>query len=66
MVLMINGEARSVPGVSNVSELLSFLGIGPDRVAVEINKRILMRAEWETTPLSDQDRIEIVQFVGGG
>ena len=66
MKLEINGEPREVPSVSNVRELLQFLGIGEDRVAVEVNRTIIRRAEWERTPVSSLDRVEIVQFVGGG
>jgi len=66
MKLEINGEAREVPLVSSVRELLQFLGIAEDRVAVEVNRKIIRRAEWERTPVSSLDRVEIVQFVGGG
>ena len=66
ITLEINGEIRSVPPVSNLRELLVHLGIGEDRVAVEVNGSIARRREWETTRIKDRDRIEIVQFVGGG
>jgi sulfur carrier protein len=66
ITLVINGEPRSIPPVSNVRELLEALGINGSRVAVEVNRKIIRRAEWERTPISDQDRVEIVQFVGGG
>ncbi len=66
MTLEINGENRSVPPVSNLLELLAYLEIGQDRVAVEINRQIIRRRDWENTPLREMDRIEIVQFVGGG
>jgi sulfur carrier protein len=64
--LHINGEPQPVPPLKNVRELLAFLRIGEDRVAVELNRQIVRRAEWDTTALKDLDRIEIVQFVGGG
>jgi len=64
--LEINGELRSIPPVANVAELLKFLEIGEDRIAVELNRHIVKRAHWISTPLSDRDRVEIVQFVGGG
>jgi thiamine biosynthesis protein ThiS len=66
MTLHINGEIRSVPAVSNLLELIAHLGIGQDRVAIELNRQIIRRKDWETTPLRDMDKIEIVQFVGGG
>lgn len=66
MTLVINGEARTCPAVANVRDLVLHLGIGQDRVAVEVNGRIAKRRDWESTPVADHDRIEIVQFVGGG
>jgi thiamine biosynthesis protein ThiS len=66
ITLEINGEVRTVPPVSNVRALLELLGIGENRVAVEVNRKIIRKGEWESTPISNLDRIEIVQFVGGG
>ena len=66
IVLEINGEAREVPPVSTVRELLDFLGITATHVAVEVNRKIVRRKEWENSPICDRDRVEIVQFVGGG
>jgi sulfur carrier protein len=66
MILEINGEMREIPPVSNVRELLRHLGISESRVAVEVNREIIRRGDWETTPISSLDKVEIVQFVGGG
>jgi sulfur carrier protein len=66
ITLEINGESREISPVSNVRELLRLLGIVEGRVAVEINRQIIRRADWEKTPVSNSDRVEIVQFVGGG
>jgi thiamine biosynthesis protein ThiS len=66
MQLQINGEIREIPAVSNVRELLKALGISESLVAVEINREIVRRADWESTRIADRDKVEIVQFVGGG
>jgi sulfur carrier protein len=66
LLLEINGERRSLPPLSNIRELLRFLGIGEERIAMEVNHRIVRRREWEATPPSNMDKVEIVQFVGGG
>ncbi len=66
MKLEINGELRLVPASATVRELLENLAIKPDRIAVEVNRRIVRRDEWDRMALKDNDRIEIVQFVGGG
>jgi len=66
ITLVINGETRSMPTLSNVSELIRHLEIGEEGIAVELNKAIIRRRDWPVTPVRDRDRIEIVQFVGGG
>jgi len=66
LTLEINGETRAIPLVSNLRELLNYLGIVEDRVAVEVNRKIIRRTDWESTTIGDHDRVEIVQYVGGG
>jgi thiamine biosynthesis protein ThiS len=66
VTVLINGESRSVPASASVNELLDYLQIKPDRVAIELNRRIVRRQDWERTPVQDSDKLEIVQFVGGG
>jgi thiamine biosynthesis protein ThiS len=66
MILEINGETRTMSPVSNVRELLQLLGVAEGRVAVELNRKIIRRGDWEKTAISNRDRVEIVQFVGGG
>jgi thiamine biosynthesis protein ThiS len=66
MKLIINGEERSFENVSSLASLLQNLGLKADRVAVELNREIVARGVWESTSLKDGDRLEIVQFVGGG
>ncbi|MEO0880716.1 MAG: sulfur carrier protein ThiS [Pseudomonadota bacterium] len=38
----------------------------PRKIAVERNLSIVPKSAFETTTIADGDRIEIVQFVGGG
>ncbi len=66
MQLTINGEDRSFEPPLTLAALLEQLGLKLDRVAVEYNRAILPRAQWTETSLADGDRLEIVQFVGGG
>lgn len=66
MTLVINGESRTIPAISNLLELIRHLEIGQERIAVELNANIIRRNDWPETPICDGDRVEIVQFVGGG
>lgn len=64
--VVVNGKPRDVPEGANIVSLLRFLEIDPSRVAVELNREIVRKPEWESTGLADGSRIEIVWFVGGG
>lgn len=66
MILQINGERRNVPDGLTILALIGQLGFKPDRVAVELNLEIVSRARWEETELREGDKLEVVQFVGGG
>lgn len=66
MNLIINGQDRQFDSVSTIATLLERLGMKPDRVAVELNRELVPRERWTATYLSDDDKLEIVHFVGGG
>jgi thiamine biosynthesis protein ThiS len=64
--LTVNGEERSFQGIACVAALIGALELDPRKVAVELNLQIVPRSTYAATPISDGDRLEIVQFVGGG
>jgi len=66
MRLLINGKEQTFNEGLNLTELIEQLGMKSDRVAVELNREIVPRAQWAETKLNDGDRLEIVHFVGGG
>ena len=66
MTLHINGEPRDFPDALTVAGLIEQLGMKADRVAVELNLEIVPRTKWDSTTLKNDDKLEIVHFVGGG
>jgi thiamine biosynthesis protein ThiS len=66
MEIILNGDRRTVPDGITVAALLEFLQMRPNRVAIELNREILPRAQWQVTHVQPNDSFEIVQFVGGG
>ncbi len=66
MTIQVNGESRAAPPGATVLALLETLGLAPGRVAVELNGRVMRRDEFTRVALRDGDRVEVVQFVGGG
>ncbi len=66
MRLTINGEEQSFGDVADVAGLVRALGLDARKVAVERNLEIVPRSTYAAVRLTDGDRLEIVQFVGGG
>jgi len=66
MKLYLNGEPADAPDGATVEVLLDQMGLPQRGVAVERNREIVPRSLYAVTRLADGDRIEIVQFVGGG
>ena len=64
--VLVNGEARKVPGPATIGDLLRMLDLDPRTVVVELNRKIVRRPRLEETALSEGDSIELVHFVGGG
>lgn len=66
MEVVLNGETRTVGEGATISSLLKELSLPAMRVAVERNREIVRKAEYDATKLAGGDRLEIVTFVGGG
>lgn len=66
MQVVLNGETKEIPEGSTVIALLASLGLDQRRVAVELNERVVPKAQHHDTRLGPGDRLEIVTFVGGG
>jgi thiamine biosynthesis protein ThiS len=64
--LRINGEDHEVVENTSLRELVIQLKLTPERIAIEVNQKVVRRPDWATTLLKEDDRIEIVHFVGGG
>jgi len=64
--ILINGEAKECEEGISLSDLLDLLELPLQRIAVELNREVVRRAEWKSTVLKNEDRLEIVHFVGGG
>ncbi len=66
IVIQVNGETRETAAGMSVTGLLAELGLNAGRVAIEYNLQILPKAKWGETHIAQGDKLEIVQFVGGG
>ena len=66
MQITLNGKTREIDSGCTIAKLLQVLNLKAEQVAVEHNHNIVMRTEFATCVLKEDDRIEVVNFVGGG
>jgi thiamine biosynthesis protein ThiS len=65
MTIQVNGEPRTMSEGASIAELLADLKLTPDKVAIELNRRLLRSDRYDTS-LKEADAVEVVTFVGGG
>ena len=66
MDIILNGQLLTVEGIETVAMLLKAKGYDGKLVAVAMNGQFLPKEKYQQTPLSPQDKIEIVAPTQGG
>ena len=66
MNLTINGEAKSFDSSLNIAEIISNLHIEGKVMAAAVNMDVVKKENWNTFTPQENDKIEFLQFVGGG
>ncbi len=66
MQVIVNGDTLMVPEQVTLTELLTQLGLGRVKVAVELNQQIVPRSQHSEYLLKEGDALEIVHAIGGG
>jgi thiamine biosynthesis protein ThiS len=64
--ILVNGEPRRVPAGSSLADLVRELGLGERRFAAAVNREVVPRGAHSGRRLAADDRIEILEAVGGG
>lgn len=64
--ITVNGERRAVPRDATLLGVLAHLGLEPQTVVVEYNRRIVRRPALDDVRVAPGDTLELVHFVGGG
>lgn len=65
MILIINGETKETDSVS-IQDLLDELELNEKVMAAAVNMNVVKKENWSTVTLSQNDKVEFLQFVGGG
>lgn len=64
--IIVNGKELEIPKNSSLEHLVLRFTPKPEHVIAEVNGKIVPQMNWETIPLNENDKIELVTFVGGG
>lgn len=64
--IQLNGDPYAINDGTNLNELLNKLKIQKNKVAIEVNGEIVEKNKYPNLILSKGDKVEIVQFIGGG
>jgi sulfur carrier protein len=66
MELYINGETRQLPDGISAAGLIEHLALQNERLAIEVNREIVPRSQFDSYQLRPGDQVEIVRAIGGG
>ena len=66
MKIKINGIEKEIKENTTIKELLSSLGVLDKTMAVAVNMKIIKKDEWDKYILKEGDKVEALNFVGGG
>ena len=64
--IQLNGDLYEINNGTNLNELLNKLKIQKNKVAIEVNGEIVEKNKYSNLILNKNDKVEIVQFIGGG
>ena len=64
--IQLNGDPFEIKIGTNLNDLLNKLKIQKNKVAIEINGEIIEKKKYQNLILNINDKVEIVQFIGGG
>ena len=66
MNIHVYGERLKLPLNSNIRDLIVYLGFQNQRIALEVNELIIPKSKHSTFLLSNNDKVEVINAVGGG
>lgn len=63
-MIIVNGKKEK--NYNNLEELINALNYNKKNIAILVNDKVIKKEQWKDFKLKDNDKIEIVGFVGGG
>jgi thiamine biosynthesis protein ThiS len=65
-MIKVNGQDKPIDEGTTLAQLIQQHKLTPQKVAVELNRRLVRTEKYNETVLKAGDEVEIVTFVGGG
>ncbi|MDT8339095.1 MAG: sulfur carrier protein ThiS [Sulfurimonas sp.] len=66
MKLIINGDTKELPQNITLKRVIEELNLDGKVMAAALNMEIVKQDKWESCILKDMDKVELLDFVGGG
>ena len=66
ITIRLNGEPYVIEGDARLTTLIEVLKMKPTRIAAELNRAIVPKADYASIMLREGDELELINFVGGG
>ncbi len=66
MTVIVNGETKEYKAELTLIEMMNQLDIADKVMAAAVNMNIVKQDSWNTHTLKDGDKVELLDFVGGG
>ncbi|OAT84988.1 thiamine biosynthesis protein ThiS [Desulfotomaculum copahuensis] len=66
MIVHLNGKPAELPAGLTIAGLVEKKGLNPDTVIIEYNYQLVGKEAWPGITLKENDRLEVLRFVGGG
>ena len=66
ITIQLNGDPYVIEGDARLTVLVETLKMKPTRIAVELNREVVPKADYATITLREGDELELINFVGGG
>ena len=66
MIITVNGKPEEISGPTSLMKFLQSREIRAERVVIELNQDIIEKKDLTDIMIKENDKLEILRFVGGG
>ena len=64
--IYINGKKKYINSYDNINNILEEYSFKNKLVAVEVNQEVIPKSNYKTKKINKNDKVEIVELIGGG